>query len=442
MNPGAYLPRGLAARFVLLLTAALLAANLAALVLLAVQRERLDRQARLTLEVERVAALVPALESLAPDRRASLVAEASRRSARVTLSQRPSLRETALDARSEDLAARLQETLPGRDIRVRVIDRREGFRQARAIAVSIRLNTLAGPRLWLNLRSASPPRETFPGPNEGLLMLGLGLSLLAVLGVGTLFISRLTRPLRELARAARAAGRGDRAVRVPEGGAREMRDAASAFNDMQARIEQFETERMRLLAAVGHDLRTPITSLRLRVEMLDEEEAAPMIRTLEEMTVMANGLIAYAKGTGDAEHPVELALRPLLARLTETLGGRLSPGREVSIKGRPVALGRAFGNLIDNATRYGGDPEVRVRQEDGDAVVTIEDDGPGIPEDRISDMFEPFTRGEPSRNTDTGGAGLGLSIARAIIAGHGGTLTLENRSPRGLIATVRLSAAE
>ncbi|MCB1384245.1 MAG: two-component sensor histidine kinase, partial [Notoacmeibacter sp.] len=209
-------------------------------------------------------------------------------------------------------------------------------------------------------------------------------------------------------------------------------------NDMQARIAGFDAERMRTLAAVGHDLRTPITSLRIRAEMLDEAEAAPIIRTLDEMTVMAEGLIAYAKGIQDAETVQPVDLTDLLDRLCRERGAAFSGEGRLAVDGKPVALGRVFSNLIDNAIRYGGSATVFLGQRDGEAVVSVSDDGPGIPAERLESMFEPFVRGEESRSAQTGGAGLGLSIARSLVLAHGGSLRLENRTPRGLCATVTL----
>ena len=443
------LPDGLAGRFALLLAAALVIANLVALGLLSFERGRLDREAGTAREVERIVALVPAMEALPPAARRVLAREASTRLARIEVAAAPRVAAPASD-RSEDrraraLQERLRAALEGREVRVALSSglARGGAGPAAArggaIAVSIALDS-PGRGAWLNVVAARlPPREGVQGE---VFLLVLGLSLLSVLVVGLWFTRQLTRPLGALAVAARAAGRGDRGVRVSETGAREMRAAAAAFNDMQSRIARFEAERTRTLGAVGHDLRTPITSLRIRAEMLDEAEAAPMISTLDEMAVMAEGLVAFAKSGHEAEAAGRVDLGTLLRELCDERGARFSAeAQEVAVQGRPVALKRAFGNLVDNALRHGGAARLRLEREGRVAVVRIEDDGPGIEAARLEAMFEPFTRGEDSRSRDTGGAGLGLSITRSIIRAHGGEIRLSNRDGGGLEARVELPLA-
>lgn len=438
-----YMPEGLMARFVLLLAAALVAANLVALGLLSFERLRLGRDAMEAREVERVVSLVPAIEAVAPRTRERIARKASTRFSRVSIDLAPVVQDAPATSRSKALTKTLAEALPGRGVRAAVMVRRSeregGPRIARqSVAVSVRLPAEAGQgQQWLNLVSRGPsPRG--PGIDDEVFLVVLGLSLVSVLAVGWLFLRHLTRPLEDLTAATRAAGRGDRGVRVAEDGARELRELAAAFNDMQARIERFDAERMRTLAAVGHDLRTPITSLRIRAEMLDEDMAAPIIRTLDDMAVMAEGLVTYARGTGEVEPPRRIELSKLLADLIETRSGTLERSEPVTVTARPVALKRALGNLLDNAVRYGGTARLSLARAGGAAVISIEDDGPGIAPDRIEAMFQPFQRGETSRNSETGGAGLGLSIARTIINAHGGDIELANRPEGGLVARVTL----
>jgi signal transduction histidine kinase len=286
----------------------------------------------------------------------------------------------------------------------------------------------------------NPSRDLRNRASGGLLVLAL--SLVAVLGVGLLFARRLARPLEQLAEAAAAAGRGDRTIRLPEEGPRELRTAAAAFNNMQGRIARFDAERRRTLAAVGHDLRTPITSLRIRAETLDDDELREaMVRTLDEMTVMADGLVAYAKGSREAEEAQRIDLAPFLRRLCDERGAAFVARAVVAVVGRPVAFSRAIGNVIDNALRYGQSAPVRLDRDRREAIVCVEDEGPGIPPERLEAVFEPFVRGEGSRSQETGGAGLGLSIARNIVLAHRGAIRLENVAEGGLCVIIRLPLA-
>ncbi|SDE81526.1 ATP-binding protein [Limimaricola pyoseonensis] len=433
-------PDGLAGRFALLLVAALLAANLVAVVLLSFERDRIGREAGALREIERLVALVPAMEALDPERRPQLARRASTRLARIAAGPAPLVARDQSGPRAAALGRRLSEALGGREVRVALLaPRPDGPRHRRAEGVALSIALEAGG--WVNVTAAGlrPPEAAAEGGRAFLTVLGL--SLLTVLAVGLLWLRHLTRPLGQLAAAARAAGRGDRSARVPEEGAREMREAAAAFNEMQARIEGFDAERMRVLAAVGHDLRTPITSLRIRAEMLDEAEAEPMVRTLDEMAVMADGLVSYARSGREAEAAEEVELAALLDRLCAERGAVFEGGAAGPVRGRPVALTRAIGNLVDNAIRYGGAARVRLREAGGMAVVEIDDDGPGIPDERREALFEPFARGEASRSAETGGAGLGLSIARSILRAHGGGVELSNRAGGGLRAVVRLPHA-
>jgi len=437
---GRLLPDGLAGRFALVLAAALIAANLAALSLFAVQRASLDRAALIDRELERIVSLVPLIEAAPPEQQALMARRASTRMSRLSVDPAPAVRGDAGAGRTDALLRDLATALPGRELRAAVSRHGAAHRGAR-VSIAIALQSGGRPNgVWLNAtsRGEAPPRPAF---DVRVSLLVLALSLLFVLGVGLVFVRRLTRPLADLARAARAAGRGDRSARVAERGARELREAAAAFNDMQAQIARFDAERMRTMAALGHDLRTPITSLRIRAELLDEAEAAPMIRTLEEMTVMAEGLVAFARGAGEPEDARPVDLAPLLRRLCEDRGAALTVERPAQVIARPVALGRALGNLVDNAIRYGGEAQVTLTRGASEARILIADRGPGIAPERLGSVFEPFVRGEDSRSMDTGGTGLGLSIARAIVTSHGGTITLANREGGGLLATVGLPLA-
>ncbi|WP_255013422.1 ATP-binding protein [Roseovarius sp. M141] len=441
------LPDALAGRIVLLLAIALLVANAIALVVLNFEQRRFGRQATEDRVIERVVDLISAMEAVDARARRVIAREASSRFARVRVGKTPLLREIGTDTRSQYIAARLAETLKRDDVTVGTIerphragasDRRHGGRTGGFIGITAPLVAQGGQAQWLNVViSGAPPRPRHVDGKSILIVLAL--SLLCVLGVAIAVARLLTKPLGRLSHAAEAAGRGDRTARVPEEGPREMRDAARAFNAMQAEISQFDAERMRMFAAVGHDLRTPMTSLRIRAEMVDDSDLRDaMVRTLDAMTVMADGLVRYAKEGRDAEEVKPVELGALIRHLCDDRAVTFSADAKVQVTGRPVALGRAIGNLIDNAIRYGGEATVTLSQDARHAIVTIEDTGPGIPTDHLDAMFQPFTRGDDSRNLDTGGAGLGLSIARTTIIAHGGQIMLENRVEGGLRATVTL----
>lgn len=437
------IPAGLAARFALLLASTLVVANLATLGVLTLQQRQQNQAAQEEQQVESIVALVSALESVTAESRAAIARSASNRMARVNIDAKPLVSQQAIDARSSNLRTRLTQALGSRNIQIAIHEshatqdrnRHYSLRPHSVLQISIELNAPAN--AWLNVTSrAERYRES--SANKSLFLLILVVSLVAVLGVGLLFVRRLTQPLNNLAQAARAAGRGDRSVRVAESGAREVRDAAAAFNAMQTQIASFDAERTRTLAAVGHDLRTPITSLRIRAEMLEDEAREPMIRTLEEMTVMADGLVAFARGDGQFEKKETIELDELLSWLCKDRCLPLSINASATIFGRRVELTRAIGNLINNAIRYGTVAKVSLSCNQSDAIINIDDEGPGIPAERLDDIFEPFVRGDSSRSSETGGIGLGLSIAQKIIREHGGTLELTNRDEHGLRVTIML----
>lgn len=437
------LPDGIAARFALLLAAALITATIIAFVALAMDRIRFDRAAMVEREVERILGLVPAIEAVPPDDRVRVAREASTRFARVAVDTIPIIAQTPADMRSRGLARQLAQVLDDRPFAAGVLRERrngQGHQTVDTIVMSISIGT-PPEHLWLNIRAA-PPVGAPQGLDAEVVFLVFGLSLIAVLGAGLIFIRRLTQPIAALARAAQSAGRGDRTVRLPTDGPRELRAAAHAFNDMQVQIARFDAERMRTLGAVGHDLRTPITSLRIRAELLDDADLRDnMVRTLDEMAVMADGLVGFAKGARDEEPVQDIALPAYLSQLATDRGAAFDGGPALTIRARPVALTRAIGNLVDNALRYGGGGIITLARDGDHALIRITDTGPGIAADLLPQIFDPFVRGDDSRNADTGGAGLGLSIAQTIVQALGGTITLVNRSPKGLEATVRLPLA-
>jgi signal transduction histidine kinase len=286
------------------------------------------------------------------------------------------------------------------------------------------------------------PRGAPPFPGHFILELGL---LTAMLSVVLYAMTRtITRPLGDLAAAADAVGRGTAVAPLQERGARELKRATRAFNAMQERLNRYLDSRTRVLAAMSHDLRTPITRLRLRVESIEDEALrARCIDDLNEMTSMVRGALGVFRGLNDEEPAVAVDVNALLQELQRqyaeinssvTIEGRAA----APFTGKLLALKRCLGNLVDNALQYGQHATLAVSDADDELTIRVLDDGPGIPQAELERVFEPFYRLESSRNRDTGGTGLGLSIARDVVQAHGGSLMLRNRPEGGLIAELRL----
>jgi len=274
----------------------------------------------------------------------------------------------------------------------------------------------------------------------------LNLSLLVLLLVIVLYVAarNITRPLSDLARAADSVGRDTRPAQpLAERGARELRDAARAFNTMQDRLHRYLDSRTRVLAAMSHDLKTPLTRLRLQVEALENPPMQARIgRELDEMEGMVREALALFRGLDDGEAPTAIDIEELLAQIREEftdMGAAVTVGGHAlrPFTGKAHALKRCLTNLIANAVKFGTRAEILI--EDGaDLVIRVRDRGPGIPEEELERVFEPFYRLESSRNRDSGGTGLGLSIARDVAQAHGGSLQLANAPGGGLEATLRL----
>lgn len=265
--------------------------------------------------------------------------------------------------------------------------------------------------------------------------------------IAVLFGHRMMRPLRMLTEASRRVSRGEHVVLPPGGGPDDVREITRAFNEMQDNLLRFVSGRTQMIAAIGHDLRTPLTSLRIRAELIDDDELREdMVRTLGEMMVIVEETLQFARNEMLQEPTQDISI-DILGR--EVVEAQRTQGRNVSwqcranpeafYRCRPVLLKRALNNLIDNAARY-GTVEV-IASIDHPApflLIEINDQGPGIAPEQIEHAFEPFTRLDAARNTETGGVGLGLAIARSSIRAHGGDITLRNRAQGGLQATIRL----
>ena len=264
--------------------------------------------------------------------------------------------------------------------------------------------------------------------------------LLPLLWVGR----RLARPLGQLTRSAQQFARTGSADAVEERGPGDVRELTTAFNAMRGRIFAMLDEKDRMLGAIGHDLRTPLASLRVRAESVEDEgERARMSQTIDEMNRMLEDILSLARAGRSTEAAQKVDLSALADAVVEDFIELGSPAEMAdSVRAvasvRPQQIRRALRNLIENAIVYGERAHVSVVREDGAIRVVVADDGPGISEDRMEEMMEPFTRMEGSRNRETGGAGLGLALVRAIMAEHGGALRLVNRAGGGLEASLVL----
>ncbi|WP_017476104.1 ATP-binding protein [Pseudomonas sp. PAMC 26793] len=294
---------------------------------------------------------------------------------------------------------------------------------------------------WLVFSAPSRSWGLAEGPRS---LVVLMLVLISTALVTLIATRRLARPLQHFTQGVRRFGADFRAPPIEPVGPHEIRQAILAFNGMQAQLQHFIQDRTQMLAAISHDLRAPLTRLRLRGEFIeDADQQHRLFRDVDEMQAMINTALEFFRDDARLEQATQLDLAELLQTLIDdyrdqsidiTFNG---PPRLVYF-GRPLGLKRVMTNLMDNAIHYGRAPEIELQQSPGVVTVRVLDRGPGIPQERHEQVFLPFFRLEGSRNKSTGGVGLGLSTARAIVLEHGGTLTLKNRPCGGLAAVVVL----
>jgi signal transduction histidine kinase len=437
-------PRSLAARTALVVLVGLIIVQGAGLVIHALDRIDIQRLAQAREIAVRVMSTYRTVMMTAPEQRETVLAELRRAPGMTAeLSQNP----PTVD---------LPDALP--------------FRQ-RLLRVNLNLVPLMGVPRWRELRvlggpgqhlvvvgmhlpdgdwlNVSVPVET-PRPWHSPTFLAAFVLMTAVAAALTLWaVRRLTAPVRTLAAAAEALGRDVNAPPLPEDGPLEVATAAAAFNTMASRIRRFVEDRTELLTAIGHDLRTPITRLKLRAEFVeDDEQRGKIMADLEELEAMVSATLAFGRDARTAEPVTSLDLAELVRTVLDEAGDarpeaadRLSyeGPAHLTIRARPLAMKRALTNLVSNAVIYGASARVRlVPPAQGMLAIEIEDDGPGIPPGELERVFEPFHRGEPSRSRETGGVGLGLPIARNILRAHGGDVVLANRPMGGAKAIATL----
>ncbi|MFB9867209.1 ATP-binding protein [Vreelandella sulfidaeris] len=309
------------------------------------------------------------------------------------------------------------------------------------------------PNTWLYVATLLGVPDIFSGYrwlSEERLLVGF-LVLLSVLALSLLGITSVTRPLARLSRAANQLGDDLDMPPLRESGPKEVAATAAAFNRMQRRIREQIEERERLFSAISHDLKTPLTRMRLRAEMLDDDyQRERFCASLDELDSLVKGALASVKGLDLHEEPEPIDLLALLEELAEALrlqGGSVQIEQSVShpvapLIAKPLALKRCLANLLENAIFYGHRAEVQLLDQRDVVILRIRDYGPGIAEDQLGRVFSPFVRLEPSRSRYTGGSGLGLGIARHIARAHGGDIVLSNHAVKGLIVTLTLPRQE
>lgn len=445
-------------QLILVVVAALAVAQVVSLFLFADERSLAIRAALGFEAAGRAANVVRLIEEAPPELHASILRAANSPLVRFDLAPAASVQHTdhsdggIVEARirtllgdsySRDIRVELHQVegqlMPLPNLSREMTEMHMAMMQGELTAVEMNLSIALSGGRWLNVgtRFERPPIQ-WPLYSMMTFALSAGLLMLVVIWF---VMTRLTGPLRRVSRAADNLGRGEDVAEIPLTGPTEVRDLARSFNRMQARLTRFVSERTRMLAALGHDLRTPLTNMRIRAEMVDDDETRDsIVASVEEMQGMVEATLTFARGLVGTEEPELVDLRhyldDLCIAMPETVALLGPEGCELRL--RPNAMRRALRNLVENALRYGDVARLDWHVASGELVLTVDDDGPGIPEDQLDKVFDPFFRLERSRSLETGGHGLGLSIARTIIQSHGGEVSLANRPEGGLRATVRL----
>lgn len=350
------------------------------------------------------------------------------------------------DADAADFQAMLRHLLPGYTVRGYMVHVPVSSKERTTLFdVGYRTRSITQVQLnrggWVKLNFLRPLRLAgWPYP----LLVDIAVLVIGVILLSLFAVRWVTRPLTSLSVAAHELGRDIRRPPLLETGPTEVRRAAKAFNDMQTELVRYIEDRTRLLTAISHDLKTPITRLRLRTELLEDEALkTKFIHDLHDMEHMTNATLDFLRGieVSEAPQPVDLMalLESVQADAVET-GQLVTLNGEVThpFMGRPQALRRCLENLIGNAVRYGRRADMCVEEDHHTVTIRVKDAGPGIPEDQLKKVFEPYYRLDDSRSPERGGNGLGLGIARNIAEVHGGTLSLRNHPDGGLEAVLVL----
>ncbi len=450
MRPSFKWPRGLRGQLIVLLLGALVAAQVASLALFLDEREHAVRISAAKEAASRVLNLARELESLPGSLHATVLRAAKSRDVRFSIGASS----LARDETSQPLERLTRKVIhvvrapPDRALGVALgkpdpneTDRRDYHGDWDDDPYELVVSVALTDGRWVNARIdlGRPPLQwAWPA------LVSVVLSVVAVVVVVWLVVGRIAGPMDALANAAERLGHGETPEPLPLKGPGEVQSVTDAFNSMAERLTRLLAERSRMLAAIGHDLRSPVTAMRIRLEMLEDDESRQRLEAcLDEIQSLVEAALALARGTAAGEPSAPVRLRDLLEEVVAELresGGRahLSAPEEITVTARPAGLKRAVRNIAENAVRYGDAARIALLGEGGAARIIIEDDGPGIPDADRERVFEPFVRLEESRCRDTGGSGLGLAIARAVIDSHGGSVVLEDAPGGGTRATITL----
>jgi signal transduction histidine kinase len=434
-------PTTLRAQFVAVVAGAVILSNLAVIAILEVGREGELQVARRAAAVDRISAMFDYVSTIPEEQRESAMHTLSGLVYSYALTDTPHFEVTG-GSEEARIAAALVAGESNKRLgppRVRILNDAPLVR-GEDDGPSIEITQPMPNGAWLWARYDRPP---LPSPAPDILIAAALGTLLS--GVGAAWLAgRVSRPLSALAYASDEVARGRTAPRLKVKGPDDIRLAAEAFNAMSDRVTRTLESQRQLLSAVGHDLRTPLAAMRITAEFVEDGEVRERLaRNLEELQSLTEAVLSAARaGPGEEKRRVDLAA--LVESVCDDLV-ELNIPVEVNITGsapclcRPSEIRRAARNLIENAARYGGVARVSLATEGDSLVVTVNDNGPGIPQDKLEEVFEPFVRLEASRNAATGGAGLGLTLARSIAREHGGDVVLENRWAGGEIVGLRAS---
>ena len=447
-------PDTLAARILaLLLGMTLLLVGVSAIILQDARIEIFDERNRTHL-TDRVTTLYRLLRDTDQQQRKTIIQQFEEDSENISITAKPRVTRPARHPMAFKLAGRLRHKLRLRDpasVRISELPQNpaeaiqtnetDTSRPVNRIPQALDISILLADGNWLNVQYKmfdKPP----PWANKTLQLLAL--LVLAIFISGLIIAKLMTRPMARLAIAADRFGLGQTEEPLSESGPREVRQTIRAFNRMQQRLHKHLKDRSLMLAAISHDLRTPVTTLRLRAEYIqDEEIREKTLQTLGEMEAILKATLSFSRDDAADEKARATDLSALLQSLVDD---HIDLGGEVTYSGpdklpftcRPVALKRALNNLIDNALKYAGSTQVTLTSHADSVSIQVDDHGPGIPEQSLEQIFTPFFRLETSRNRETGGTGLGLAVARSIVLAHGGELKLENLVEGGLRAQITL----